>query len=147
MPLLQRRELLQRERVHLPELLVRPFGRLEPLLLLGAVERAGLVARILGVLREHLALGGERGRHELMRPVLLDEPRGLHPQLLQRLGLQLLDPHPLLGPEHFPSVHGVGELVELALEVTPLVPGGGQLLLAARLGGVGGGALLVGAVQ
>ena len=38
------------------------------------------------------------------------------PVLLQRLGLQLLDPQPLLGAQHLAAVHRVGQLVQLALE-------------------------------
>lgn len=60
-PLLQRRELLQRQRVDLAELLVGALGGLQPLLLLGADEGARAVARVLRVFREHLAVGGGEG--------------------------------------------------------------------------------------
>jgi hypothetical protein len=142
-PLLQRRELLQRERVHLAELLARSAD----LSRFSCSARWNVGAGCADP-PDHRAAPRPRRRARAARADAARTPRRaprLHPQLLQRLALQLLDPHPLLGTEHFTSVHRVGQLVELALEVAPLVTGGGQLLLAARLGGIGGGALLVGA--
>ena len=39
MPLFERRKLFERERIHAPELCELPFGRNEPLLLGGPIER------------------------------------------------------------------------------------------------------------
>ncbi|RPK49951.1 hypothetical protein EES40_06840 [Streptomyces sp. ADI93-02] len=144
MPFLQRRELLEGERIHLPELLVRPFGRLQPLLLLGPDERPRPVTRILRVRRKLLALRRGRRRHQLLGAVLLGQAGRLDAELLQRLRLHLLHTQPLLGPEHLAPVHRVGEPVELALEVTAASPLGRQLPLALGLRGLGPAPLLLG---
>src|SRR5207249_9321597 len=65
--LLQRRELLERQRVDLAELLVGLLRGAQTLLLFGADLRAGLG------LRRFLALGRRRRRNELVGAVLGDE--------------------------------------------------------------------------
>ena len=113
MPLLERGELLERERVDLAEHRQRALGGAEPLLLLLADVRRRLRA-------PSSAFGRPRRldrRHEVVGAVVRDQRVGVEPELLQRALLELLDAHPLLGAGHLVAVHGVDQLVVLAAEV------------------------------
>ena len=131
--LLQGRELLQRERVHLAEHRHRPLGGAQALGLRLTVirDRLGfgrLVIDLVGFLQDR--------RHELVGPVLGDEGVDLEPELLQRPCLQRLDPQPQLGAGHLVLVHGVGEPVELGAEVAQAGADVAQRLLAPGAGGL-----------
>ena len=65
-----------------------------------------------------------------LRAVVVDQPVGVHAELLERTLLELLDPHLLLGARHLVAVHGVDQLVVLAPQVTQRGAGCQQLLLA-----------------
>ncbi len=86
-------------------------ARPQPLLLLLPDERDRF-GRLLAVL--DLAT---KKRHQLVGAVVGDEPVGVQPELLERALLELLDPHPLLRPRHLVAVHGVDQLVVLAVQV------------------------------
>ena len=123
MPLLHRGVLLQRERVDPPQHRERTLGGLEPLLLLLADERHRL--------RRDLVLGHlTEERHQGCRAVVVDQPVGVHAELLERTLLELLDPHLLLRAGHLVAVHGVDQLVVLAAQVAQRGAGCQQLLLA-----------------
>ena len=114
MPLLQRRELLQRQRVDLAEQGQIALGPSRALLLGRPVERArrgrdDLLAAVAGLLvLGHLL---SRGRHGQVRAVLGDQRVGFDPELVDRPLGALLDAQPLLGPQHLVAVHRVGQPV------------------------------------
>ena len=83
-------------------------------------------------LRRLLAVGHLTAeRDQRGRAVVVDEPVGVEPELLERALLELLDPHLLLGAGHLVAVDGVDQLVVLAAEVAQPGAYGHQLLLAA----------------
>ena len=127
-PLLERRELLERERVDPAEGLQAALGLAQPLLLLVA-HVGGRLGRLGGVLPR----AGDV-RDELVRAELLDEDLGVDAELLDGLGLELLDAGDLAGAGHLVAVRGVGEVAQLVLD--------GRQLVAQRRGlaGRGGGA-------
>ena len=130
-PLLQRRELLQRERVDLAEHRHRPLGAAQPLgLLLAVVRDSARPARSL------LASRPSDRRHELVGAVLGDQGFDLEAELLQRPRLQRLHPQAQLGAGHLVLVHGVGEPVELGAEVAQPRADLAQRLLAPGAGGL-----------
>ncbi len=110
-PLLQGRELLERQRVDLAEGGEVALGLGRAALLDGAVvgHRIGLgLPRRLG--------GGDllrRGRHRGGRPVLGEQRGQVDAVLLGRADLQRLDPVPLLGAGDLVAVHLVGQPVQV----------------------------------
>ena len=142
MPLLQRAELLQRQRVDGAEHRQLALGRAQPLLLLLADERhrlglgrsvgpVGPSAQRLGLLTVgQLVVDGDR----LVGAVVGDQHVGVEAELLERALLELLDPHLLLGAGHLVAVHGVDQLVVLTGQVAQPGADGEQLLLAALAG-------------
>jgi hypothetical protein len=125
-PLLHRVVLLQRERVDPPELVECALGRPEPLGHLRPVVRLRLEL--------HHRLGGvgdlRQRRHRLVRSVLGDQHVRLGAEIGQSLLVQLVQPHPLLGPDQLVAVHGVLQLLQLVGETAYLRPCPGELLLA-----------------
>ncbi len=137
MPLLERGELLERERVDLAEQREGALGGAHPLLLLAAHVGIGLGLGRLGV--DLVARGRGRGRHEDVGAVLLGERLGVDPEVLHRLGLERLDPQPLLGAGHLVAVDRRGERLELGLQLAGAGAQREELALAHRprlLGGV-----------
>ena len=137
MALLQGRELLQRERVHLAEHRHRPLGGAQTLGLLLSVVRHRLGRLVCrprrsGRLRREL----QHRRHELVGPVLGDQSLDLEPELLERPRFQRLHAQTQLGARHLVLVHGVGEPVELGAEVAQAGPDVAQRLLAPGAGGL-----------
>ena len=94
---------------------------------------AGLVA----------ALGRWLG-YRLVRPELLDERRGVDAELLDRPGLELLDPQPLLGARDLVAVDRVGQLAQLVLEDGDVAPQDAELRVARGPGLLGPAAQGVG---
>ena len=139
-PLLQRAELLERERVHRAEHRQLALGGAQPLLLLLADERRRL--RLGGPSDPSDSAGsgcspsgslwstgtGWSGPYSATRHVAVDA------ELLERALLELLDPHLLLGAGHLVAVDGVDQLVVLAGQVAQLGANGEQLLLATLAG-------------
>ena len=101
MALLERRELLEGERVDLAQQRQRLLRGAVTALLLGADVRAGL-----GIRSAVLLVTGRprRGRHVHVRPVVGDKRLRLHPELGHRALLQRLDAQPLLGPRDLTHV-------------------------------------------
>ena len=135
MPLLEGRELLERQRVDPAELGQRALGGAQPLGLLLAVERRP--ARGSPPPRPPRPLNGD----QLVGAVVGDQGLGVEAELLERALLELLDAHPLLGAGHLVAVHGVDQLVELAAEVAQPLAGLAQLLLATGAALLDAGAL------
>ncbi len=105
--LLQRGELLQRERVDLAELRQLALGRAQPLLLRRPVERRRLAAPARSAL---LAASSGRRRHRLVAGrSSASRSAPSMPYSSSRLGLQLLDPQPLLGARTSSRCTGVGQ--------------------------------------
>ena len=77
-------------------------------------------------------------RHLAVRAELLDEHLGVDAELLDGLGLQLLDPRHLAGPGHLVAVGGVGEVAQLVLDADQLGAQGDAGLLALEAVGLGG---------
>ena len=122
MPLLHRGVLLQRQRVDLAEHRQGPLAGPQPLLLLLAHERCGRGGLLpLGNLAEV--------RHQRLGSVVPHERVGVEAELLEGPLLQLLDPHPLLGPGHLVAVDRVDQLVVLAAEVAQPAADVEELLL------------------
>ena len=93
--LLQRRVFLQGERVDSAEQGETALGFLESFLLLASYVGVG---RRLGLAFRYLVARRPRGRgNHLIGAVLVDQDIGLHPELFESLGLQLLDAHALFG--------------------------------------------------
>ena len=140
MPLLQRAELLQRQRVDRAEHRQRALGGAQPLLLLLADERARSPApRSVGL--GGAPLVGARRPGSLRStgtgwsgPYSATSASRVEAELLERALLELLDPHLLLGAGHLVAVDGVDELVVLAGQVAQPGADGEQLLLAALAG-------------
>ena len=130
MPLLQRGELLQRERVDLAEHGQGPLGRPQPLLLLLADVRH----RLGRASSPSATVAARRDGTGLVGAVLGDQRVGVEPELVERALLELLDAHPLLGAGHLVAVHGVDQLVVLRAEVAQPRADREQLLLAAAAG-------------
>ena len=127
MPLLERGELLQRQRVDLAEHGQRALGGRSRLALLLAVVRRGVGRR--------LAVGDLAGEgHELVGAVVGDQRVLVETELLQGPLGELLDAHALLGAGHLVAVHGVDQLVVLAGQVAQRGPDRQQLLLAVGRG-------------
>ena len=82
-----------------------------------------------------------RARSRLTRPV------GVEAELLERLLLELLDAHLLLGAGHLVAVHRADQLVVLAGQLAQRRPDGEQLLLATLAGLLDGGARLGGLLE
>src|SRR5499433_3932951 len=123
--LLQRRELLQGERVDLTELGKLALRGGGPLLLLGPEvrdrpHRRGL--RVPGDEVRHpiVVCGGRlrlvRHRHRHVGSVLGDERVGVHAELLGGPRHDLLQPHPLLGPGDLGAMRGVDHPVQVRRE-------------------------------
>src|SRR5262245_40803757 len=123
--LLQRRELLQGERVDLAELGKLALRGGGPLLLLGPEvrdrpHRRGL--RVPGDEVRHpiVVCGGRlrlvRHRHRHVGSVLGDERVGVHAELLGGPRHDLLQPHPLLGPGDLGAMRGVDHPVQVRRE-------------------------------
>ena len=112
-PLLERRELLERERVDPAQGLQPPLGLAQPLLLLLA-HVGHRLGRGVGVLPR-----ADDVRHLAVRAELVDEHLGVDAELLDRLGLQLLDAGDLAGAGHLVAVGGVGEVAQLVLHARP----------------------------
>src|SRR4029453_6472437 len=110
-PLLQGGELLQSQRVDLPQRGQPPLTTAEPLLL--GLTHVGMW---LWRLRQRVAPLRRRLRNELVRSELLDEGRRVDTQLLSRPPFELLDAQPLLRARHLVAVDRVGELAQLLLE-------------------------------
>ena len=77
-------------------------------------------------------------RHLAVRAELLGEHLGVDAELLDGLGLQLLDARHLLGPGHLVAVGGVGEVAQLVLHRDQLGAQGHGGLLALEAVGLGG---------
>ena len=93
--LLQRRVFLQGERVDSAEQRETALGFLESFLLLASYVGVG---RRLGLALGYLVARRPRGRgNHLVGAVLVDQDIGLHPELFESLGFQLLDAHALFG--------------------------------------------------
>ena len=93
--LLQRRVLLEGERVDSAEQGETALGFFESLLLLASHVGVG---RKLGLTLRYLVARRPRGRgNHLIGAVLVDQDIGLHPELFESLGFQLLDTHALFG--------------------------------------------------
>ena len=111
MPLLQRGELLQRQRVDLAQRGEVALGTRGPALLDGAVVGHRLGRGLpAGLGRGDLL---RRRRHRRGRPVLAEQGRQVDAVLLGGPGLQRLDAVALLGPGDLVAVHLVGQPVEL----------------------------------
>ena len=125
MPLLERGELLEGERVDLAELGEQPLGGTQPALLVLAVVRDRRRRRVvrLGIVRVigTVRLGGRhpgriqhrRGdvRSEVAHQVVQAEA-----ELVEHPLLELFHPHPVLGEDELLAVHVVGESRQLRLE-------------------------------
>ena len=120
MPLLQRGELLERQRVDLAEQGERALGGAQPLLPAPRGRTAPARARSARPLVRRRRLNG----HELVGAVVGDQGVGVEAELLERALLELLDAHPLLGAGHLVAVHGVDQLVVLAGQVAQRGPHG-----------------------
>ena len=125
MPLLHRRELLERQRVDLAEHAPAPARRCAA----ASPAPRGRTASARASRSPSADLAGERD--ELVGAVVGDQRLGVEAELLERPLLELLDPHPLLGAGHLVAVHGVDQLVVLAAELAQPATDGEQLLLAA----------------
>ena len=113
MALLERRELLERQRVDPAE---GAPARARPVR-----SRFSCSSRTKGAGSGCSASGsGARARRRAARgwsgPNSVDEHVGVDAELLDGLGLELLDAQPLLGAGDLVAVHGVGELAQLGLQ-------------------------------
>ena len=111
-PLLQRRELLQRQRVDLAEGGQVALGLRRPALLHAPGRRAPGPARGSPAASAAATCCGRR-RHRRGRPVLGEQRGQVDAVLLGRAALQRLDPVPLLGAGDLVAVHLVGQPVEV----------------------------------
>ena len=125
--LLQRGELLERERVDLAQHRERPLGRAQPLLLLRPDE-GHCFGTSLGRGVVLLALDGRRRRDQLIGTVVGDERLDVHPELLESPLSELLQAHALLGAGHFVAVNAVDQLIVGLGELADLGPHGHELL-------------------
>ena len=121
-PLLEGGELLEGERVDAPERVQLALGLAQPLLLRLAHERDGLGLRRVGV-----GIGVGHGGTSWCGPNSSTRSAGVDAELLDRLGLELLDAQPLLGAGHLVAVHGVGQLAQLGLQDRDVTPHDGEL--------------------
>ena len=113
MTLLHGRVLLKCEWVHLAQDRKPTFGFLQTLLLLSA--NVWIRLRLGLTFGDFIARGTRRGGHQLIGSVFGDKDVGFDAEVLEGLGFDLLDPHPLLGS---------GKLVAMNTVTQPLEFGG-----------------------
>ena len=124
-PLLQRGELLQRQRVDPPERREPPLAAAQPLLL-------GLAHVGLGLAGSSLPSARVGWGTSWCGPNSSTSVGGVDAELLDGARLELLDAQPLLGPRHLVAVHGVGQLAQLVLEDGDVAPQHAELGVARR---------------
>ena len=123
MALLERRELLQRQRVDPAEQGQRPLGAAEPLLLLGADVRRRGPARPRAPRPGPAATAAPAGAARTPST----RASGSTPSSSSGPLLQRLDPQPLLGAGDLVAVHAVGEPLQLAGQLAEPGAQGAQL--------------------